>query len=52
MTDLSMNDKMIIVQYAIEKYEQGDIIQQKNLDRFENQILNHMEDLLPKYQYC
>jgi hypothetical protein len=29
MTDLSMNDKMIIVQYAIEKYEQEEELFQK-----------------------
>ena len=29
MTDLSMNDKMIIVQYAIEKYEEEEELFQK-----------------------
>ena len=29
MTDLSMNDKMILVQYAIEKYEKEDELFQK-----------------------
>ena len=29
MTELSMNDKMILVQYAIEKYEKEEVLFQK-----------------------
>jgi len=46
MTDLSMNDKMVLVQYAIEKYEKEEELFQKLSNTLPEKDIQHSLDTL------